>query len=301
MSGMSRPAFPGWVLFLCSALQIFSDESAKPLTTVAINLARDRIMVPATLNGSNGLSFMLDTGFSMTMVHPELPEQLNLRRAGEITVIGIAGDEKAPTYEGARFEIGGQKYQPRRVGALTSDANRRRRRDGIIGSGLFRQFVVELDFARKEMALYSPTNYRYAGPGEIVPLRFRRTTPIVAATIHSTGGAAIADEFEIDTGCDSGLCLGQPFIQKHGLLKEEETRGGGKFGVGGSTAARSGFLPGLQLGRLTIPKPQTDFFLEGSPVDHDFAGHIGFGVLKQFKVVFDYSRKQMILERPTAR
>lgn len=297
---MSRPAWIGCIIALGSTLQLFPAEAPKPLTKVPINTARDRIMVPATLNGTGGLSFMLDSGFSMTMVHPELPEQLKLRRAGEITIIGIAGDEKAPTFEGAVFDVGGQKYQPRRVGSLTSDANRRRRRDGILGSGLFRQFVVELDFARKQMALYSPTNYRYAGKGEVLPLRFRRTTPIVAATISGTNGLTIAGEYEIDTGCDSGVCLGHDFIQKHDLLKHGETEAGGKVGVGGGTATRSGALPELRLGAMKVPRPQTDFFLEGSPVDPGFAGHIGFGVLKNFKVIFDYSRRQMILEPPAA-
>jgi hypothetical protein len=298
---MSRPAVAGGLSILCGALQLLSADSPKPLTTVPLNLARDRIMVPATLNGSNGLSFMLDTGFSMTMIHPDLPEPLRLRRAGEVTVIGIAGDEKAPTYEGAVFDIGGQNYQPRRVAALASDGNRRRRRDGILGSGLFRQYVVELDFASRQMSLHAPATYRYAGDGEIVPLQFRRTTPIVSATIPSTNKTPITAEFEIDSGCDSGICLGHPFIQRHGLLDTARTEEGGKVGVGGGTSTRSGFLPELQLGRLKVPKPQTDFFLGGFPADDEFAGHIGYGVLKHFKVIFDYSRKQMILEQPAAR
>ena len=257
-------------------------------------------MVPATLNGSNGLSFMLDTGFSMTMIHPDLPEPLKLQRVGEITIIGIAGDEKAPTYEGAVFEIGGAKYAPRRLAALTSDANRRRRRDGIIGSGLFRQYVVEIDFARKQLALYAPTNFSYAGKGEVIPLRFRRSsnTPLVNGTINATNGTTIRGEFEIDTGCDSGVCLGHDFIQENHLLNEDETRDGGKFGVGGGAKTRSGHLPQLQLGAIMIDKAQTDFFIEGSPVDRGLAGHIGVGVLNRFKVIFDYSRKQMILEKP---
>lgn len=271
-----------------------------PLARISINTSRDRIMVPASVNGSNGLSFMLDTGFSMTMIHPDLPDPLKLRRVGEITVVGIAGEEKAPTYEGAVFDIGGLKYEPRRVGALTSDAGRRRRRDGIIGSGLFRQYVVEIDFARQQLALHAPTNFIYAGKGEVIPLRFRRggTTPIINATINETNGAAIRGEFEIDTGCDSGICLGHDFIETNHLLDDSKTRAGGKFGVGGGATTRSGHLPQLQLGAVKIDKPDTDFFIEGSPVDRGLAGHIGFGVLKNFKVIFDYSRRQMILEKP---
>ena len=275
-------------------------DNPVPLATIPINTSRDHIMMPVTLNGSNGLSFMLDTGFSITMVHPQLVTSLELRRAGEITIAGIAGDERAPTYEGAVFDIAGVKYEPRRVAALASDANRRRRRDGILGSGLFRQYVIEIDFAGKQLQLYAPTNFTYTGNGEAVPLRFRRfgTTPIVDARIVPTNGAPIRGEFEIDTGCDSGICLGHDFIGTNHLLDDRETRGGGKFGVGGGAQTRSGHLPQLQLGALTVEKPDTDFFIEGSPVDPGLAGHIGIGVLKNFKVIFDYSRRRMILEKP---
>ena len=274
-------------------------QTSAPLARISINTSRDRIMVPAKVNESNNLSFMLDTGFSMTMVHPELAESLKLRRVGEITVVGIAGDEKAPTYEGALFDIGGVKYAPRRVGALTSDAGRRRRRDGIIGSGLFRQCVVEIDFARNQLALYAPSNFTYAGKGEVIPIRFHRrgTTPIIDAVINTTNGAVVRGEFEIDSGCDSGVCLGHDFIEANRLLDDTQTRTGGKFGVGGGAQTRSGHLPQLQIGAAKIDRPDTDFFLEDSPVDRGLAGHIGFGVLKHFKVTFDYSRRQMILEK----
>ena len=273
--------------------------AASPLATIPINTARDRVMVPLTLNGSNGLSFKLDTGFSMTMIHPELAASLNLRRAGEITIMGIAGEERAPTYEGTVIELGGAKYEPRRVAALALDGSRRRR-DGILGSGLFRQFVVEIDFGGKRLSLYARTNFSYSGQGEVIPFRFRRghTTPLVDATVLTTNNTPVRGEFEIDTGCDSGVCLGHEFVTANHLLNDSETRGGGKFGVGGGVRTRSGYLPQLQLGNLKIEKAGADFFMESSPVDEGLAGHIGIGVFKRFKVIFDYSRERLILEKP---
>jgi hypothetical protein len=66
--------------------------------------------------------------------------------------------------------------------------------------------------------------------------------------------------------------------------------------VGGSTRTRSGHLPQLRLGKVAIAKPAASFFLEGSPSDPPLAGHIGWELLRDFKVIFDYSRKRMILE-----
>jgi hypothetical protein len=275
-----------------------SVTAASPLATIPINTARDRVMVPLTLNGSN-VSLKLDTGFSMTMIHPDLAAAPGLRRAGDITIMGIAGEERAPTYEGAIIDLGGVKYEPRRVGVLNPNATRRRI-DGILGSGLFRQYVVEIDFASKRLSLYARTNFSYSGQGEIVPLRFRRghTTPIASARILTTNGTQVRGEFEIDTGCDSGVCLGHDFVTANRLLDDSETRGGGKVGIGGGVRTRSDHLPQLQLGNLKIEKADVDFFIESSPVDEGLAGHIGIGVFKRFKVIFDYSRERLILEKP---
>src|SRR3954470_7434317 len=117
------------------------------IATVPISFQRGQIMVPATVNGSDSLNFLLDTGFSMTMLRPDLAEKLGLRRVGEIVVEGIAGDERAATFEGATFDLGAARYSPRRIGAM---AGSRRRRDGIIGSGLFRQYVVAIDLGTKQ-------------------------------------------------------------------------------------------------------------------------------------------------------
>ena len=67
--------------------------------------------------------------------------------------------------------------------------------------------------------------------------------------------------------------------------------------MGGRTPVREGHLPQLRLGSLVIDRPAVNFFLEGAPADAPLAGHIGWELLKEFRVVFDYSRKQMILSR----
>jgi hypothetical protein len=250
------------------------------------------MMITARVNDTGPHSFLLDTGYSMTMLRRDLAETLRLRRAGEITVEGIAGEERAPTYEGAVFDIGGAHYTAYRVGAMPAT---RRRRDGIIGSGLFRQYVVVTDTADRQLSIYSPTNFTYSGTGEVVPLRFRRSTPIIDAIINTTNGP-VRGSFEIDTGCDSGVCLSADFSNKHQLLEGAATQAGGKFGVGGGARTRSGHLPQLQIGSLKIDKPETDFFVEGSPVDRGLAGHIGMEVLKHFRCIFDYPHQKLVLE-----
>ncbi|HEX5223350.1 MAG TPA: retropepsin-like aspartic protease, partial [Verrucomicrobiae bacterium] len=285
------------LMMLLSPHSLPSAES--PTNTAGIRLPiefrRGSLHVPVVVNGSNSLSFKVDTGFGVTTVHPDLVEKLQLKRAGFITIVGIAGEEKADTYEGAKFNFGGATYSPRRVTVLPSEAQSRRRRDGILGAGFFRRFVVEIDSANRTMTLYEPRGFQYSGKGEVIPLEFRRDTPIVEAAINFTNRAPVWAKFEIDSGCDGELCLGHDFVEKN-RLDDETGHASSRSGVGGSVDTRHGKLPQFQLGKATLDNLPANFFSEGSPAGEGLAGHIGMGTLRHFKVIFDYSRKQMILE-----
>ena len=52
------------------------------------------IIVTARVNESKPLSFKLDTGFSITTIHPDLVDSLQLKRAGTLTIVGIAGNKE---------------------------------------------------------------------------------------------------------------------------------------------------------------------------------------------------------------
>src|ERR1041385_8314642 len=62
---------------------------------LSIEYRGGNLMVPGRINDSKPLWFKLDSGFSITTIHPDLVESLQLKRAGTLTIIGIAGKEEA--------------------------------------------------------------------------------------------------------------------------------------------------------------------------------------------------------------
>ena len=289
-------------LVVCGVTAAVADpaDSASPAATNAVpfDFVSGRILLTARVNDSRPATVMLDTGYSVSMLSRELTESLELKRTGQITIVGIAGEESADQFEGVTFSLGGASYKPRRVAALPASYQRHwRKRDGVLGAGFFRRFVVEIDPKAKKVLLHEPESFRYSGLGQIVPFKFQQATPIVEGAIILPDRAPVEGRFEIDTGCDGGLCLGSDFVEANHLLESSgKTESSGRQGLGGDTRTKIGRLPKFRLGSQTIEKPLTNFFLEGSPVDAGLAGHIGLEVLRRFKVVFDYTRERMILE-----
>lgn len=275
-----------------------STNHPSPVARISLEFRHGEALVRVRVNGSQPLTFKLDTGFGVTTIHPELVEGLGLKRGGTLTITGIAGTEPADWLSGAAFDFGGFKYAPRRVAMIPSDAQHdRRSRDGILGAGFFRKFVVELDPTEQVMMLHDPEQFKYLGKGEIIPLQFRRDTPMVEAKINIPGREPLLARYEIDSGCDGALCLGHDFVKTNRLdVIPGRNHAGSRTGVGGSVETHEGRLPQFQLGSRKLDRVNANFFRAGSPVDGDLAGHIGLGVLRQFKVIFDYSRRRMILE-----
>ena len=288
----------GTALALATLLPVPRVGAQTKQAVIPFEFRRGHLMIAASVGGTNQVWMMLDTGFSITTIDSEVARRLNLRPGGRTTIAGIAGQEEAVIYEGIVFHLGGASYAPRRVAALPSHHKERERKmEGILGAGFFRRFVVEIDPRAQTLRLHRPADYHYAGPGEVLPIRFQDSTPVIDADILLPGHPPIRGRFEIDTGCDGGLCLGHEFVAANQLLQAGGvTEEGGRTGVGGDARTRVGSVPQLRLGRLVVEKPEANFFLQGSPVEPGHAGHIGIEMLRQFRTILDYSRRQLILE-----
>src|SRR2546421_7947997 len=235
MQSVFRGAVFCWALVTPPVLA--QSDSPMARAEVALKLKQGDLLVSARVNGSHPLTFKLDTGFGISTITPAMVESLHLERAGGLTIDGIAGEERAATYRNAELDFGSMIFRPRRIAALASEKKERTKsRDGILGADFFRRFVVELDVAPGLMRLYEPSEFRYTGAGEVIPLQFRRDTPIVQGTISTSRHEMVDGRFEIDTGCDDCLCLGQDFVTANRLFDAVKAKPrSARRGVGGST------------------------------------------------------------------
>ena len=275
------------------------------LASVPFDAADSLIYVQASVNGSAPLWTILDTGSSFTIVDEAVVRHLGLTLAGDGMVYG-PGEGPAPRLEFANHvgvQFAGAELRNRRIAALPLDWFSRqegRSTDGFLGADVFDRFVVEVDYANHELRLYEPANFSYSGLGQRVPIELAPyNVPRAHAEVIAPDGTVIGGTFLIDTGSASALWLTKSFTDAHPeLLAAETVEAPSVVAVGGEIKARVGLVGAIQLGDFAVQQPVTRFSQNTSGLfaNSGLAGAIGGQTLCHFTVIFDYSRRQMILE-----
>jgi Aspartyl protease len=298
-------------------------SSRKSVLAIPFELDNNLIYVRVSVNGSRPLSFILDTG-AHSIIHARLARSLGLKLKliGQAEGIGANQPDVYLVMEKVSFNLPGVVLSPRRLVAVSLDAvetcvnefiideegrnipfEKGKRRgakrdvDGILGREFFDQFVVEIDYAQRLLNVYDPSSYKYAGSGKDIPLEVGEQHIFAQARIRAAGRAPLTGRFLLDTGSAEAVSLMKPYMYQHNLLPSTEGMTSLPVcGLGGYEKEKSwiGTLEALQLGEFTVAVPVTEFRLSDPNTDAD--GFIGGAVFRRFKVIFDYSRRRMILE-----
>jgi len=278
---------------------------AQNADVIPINMLENHIYVKVRVNGSLPLSFILDTGASNHFLNEGRAEELGIlhKKLGEHNDVGTGeGATKLAAIKNVSLNMGGIELKDRTIYVVQMDkleAIAGHSIDGILGAEIFNRFVVGIDYLAQTVTLSNPENYKYSGRGEIIPLKLSGNRPFVKAKVAISGLNPIEGLFVIDIGDSSALSLHTPFVAKNKLLPAREhivphfTNG-----LGGESREWLGRAQNFQLGRYTFKQPVTAFSqaTKGSAADSSYDGAIGAEILRRFKIIFDYTHKQMILE-----
>jgi hypothetical protein len=157
--------------------------------------------------------------------------------------------------------------------------------------------MVKVDYGRRRLTFTVPSHFKYRGEGAVVPFELERFAPIVKGELDG-----VATRFTIDTGSRSSLLLRGPFVEANNLRDRYAPKVEAVTGWGGGGPVRSQVTRArlLKLGAVEVHNPVTLLSLQRAGLlaaGSSDAGLVGAGVLKQFNVTFDYSRRQLIFER----
>jgi hypothetical protein len=280
--------------------------AAKPIAIVSFELYHNRVYLPVSVNGSRSYTMILDTGAADTFVSEKVADELKLPRKGTAKVNGNGeGVGWFALGKNVTFSVGDAALLEKTIVIYDYgdfEKHEGRKVEGTVGVNFFHKYVVQIDYAAKQLSIYDPGAFEYSGAGSVIPLRIVNggTVALLEAKIDPAAGQLTIDShLAVDSGTYSAVRLFRPFVEKHALIVD----GRGQFvsfgfGAGGEFRQVTGRLASVEIGGVKLTNPVADFSTDtkGVTATANYDGTIGGDILRRFTVILDYARSQMILE-----
>ena len=276
----------------------------KDVVEIPFTFERNKILIPVRVNGSEPMTFILDSGAPIAVVRdPDFGSKVDLNIVGQAHVGGAGEDEtqSVPIAGDVTLQLGDIEITGSSMAVGVGNRLPDTGWDGVIGGPLFTNLVIDFDFTNKILRFYSPDNYTYSGNGSVLPLTISHGSfAHVNTEISIDGGPATPAKFVIDTGAGNALsvntddALGAPEKTIDGIIG---------WGANGVIRGRTGRVASLKLGDYVLndlvasfPDASGMHAIRAAGVSKDETGILGAKVLKRFHVIFDYPNSRMILE-----
>jgi hypothetical protein len=265
----------------------------------AFELQDNRIIIQVVINGQGPFHMMFDTG-ATNILSNEVATALNLNQYDRFPINGGGENTIYASYcDVQSLEIADQVLPNSRFICMDVADMRNAigfpRLDGLIGYEVFSQFLTEINFDKMQISLQSFSARKALSSLETrVPLSFQGTMPVIEAVLDGIPG-----KFWLDTGDRASATLSLPFIQNNSLREKYNPKFSTMtgYGLGGPMKTSMVFANALNMGGLAFSNTLIrlpDMKSKGLN-DPASAGTIGMGLLRQFNLLFDYSRREMIL------
>lgn len=279
----------------------FSSGSAALNIPVEL-IANGLVFVRAKVNNHPGW-FILDNATQGFLADRSFAREISLESGGNAVTRGDTGKViEAGVARDVRISLPGLELTHRNLVVIdlkSLEPAVGHEVDGILGSRLFDEFVVAIDYEHRTCAIYSPRNYHPSGNEQAFPVRIdQHGFQFIDATVALPGLEPITANFLIDGGANAFADLYKPFSEAHHLpspamklLNEPGTS------ADGTTHSQDGRADRISIGTYSIAKPPITFAqdTEGLMAAKDYAGLIGAEFLERFKVVFDNLGKRIWL------
>jgi len=291
---------------------LFDNQRGKSIT-IKFKSASNLIIIPVTINDSDTLNFILDTGVRFPII-TELPfvNKLNLNYMMPIQVKGLGEGEELTAYRSGNntMKITGLTARNQEVQMIIDENFQISHMlgipvHGLIGFNLFKDYVVEIDYDNEKLTLYKPEYYKYRDRKRdiILPLHFDGNKPYVRTSIVTDQMTEVPVKLLVDTGASDAIWLSEHSDERINLPQKHIETFLGR-GLSGDLYGVKGRIDGIWVGPLILPKPIVAFpnseLIDQLISSNDRNGTIGAEILRRFKVTIDYRNSRLTL-RPTSK
>lgn len=284
------------------------EDPRKKSVTLKFKTASNLIILPVTINGSDTLNFILDTGVRYPII-TELPfvNKLNLNYMVPVEIKGLAEGETLTAYRSGNnvISLDGMVARNQEVQMIIDENFQISHMlgipvHGLIGFNLFKDYVVRVDYQDQEITLYRPEHYKYRDRRNdiILPLHFQGNKPLIRTSIMTEDKTEVPVLLMVDTGASDALWLSEKSDDRISVPRNNISAFLGR-GLSGDLFGTKGRIDAVWVGPLVLPRPIVSF-PEDSLVSelisaNDRNGTLGAEILRRFVVTIDYRNARMTL------
>jgi hypothetical protein len=272
-----------------------ADLSVASTTSASANRS---FVIEARVNDQGPFGFILDTG-GHDILTPAALHALGLEAVGHARSGGAGEgtlDEQVVRID--KLQIGSATMRDQFFAVLPLDYGTTERDPhpplaGIIGLELFERLIVRLDYRHGALTVL-PAAQSVACRGTTVSLFWDDDMPLAHGTIDGTPGVVA-----VDTGNGGSTVVQGIWASQNGMASQLK-RGleTVSFGAGGASRNWASLGHRVTLGDAEIADTELRYAEDrrGAFSSRTEAGNVGYNVLANFTVTFDYARREMCLE-----
>jgi len=307
-----RPLTFCFTLLICCTpffgdAQSYQLEKGIKSQKIKFQLINNLIIIPIEVNGTE-LSFILDSGVSKPILF-NLTDHgaIKINNVSEITIRGLGEGEpiKALSSKGNSFHLKNIKNDDQQLyvvldRGLNFSPALGTTIHGIIGYDLFKDLVVDVNYASKTIKFYDPERFNYKADKktEVLPISIRNKKAYVDGNLFLDEETEMPVKLLVDTGSSDAIwlfedeSLGIPEKNYDDFLGE---------GLNGSIFGKRTKVTSINLGSFVLKDAKAafpDMRYFGSVKNlGNRNGSLGGEILKRFNIIFDYPNNKMAFKK----
>lgn len=272
-----------------------------PLTSTKMELYGDHIFIHLSVDGSEPLDFIFDTGDGLPVIDLDIAEELGLDLNHSASKTSAQGAIKGALIDHNTIELNGIQLEKDIQLYATSlrhlEMSIGRNIDGIIGYDLLHHYVVRLNYDQGLFELYTQDTYQHDGSGESFAFKLDNYIPHIAGKITLNDGEVLEGDLFLNTGAGTTLDFNTRYATKNKIVN----RTGEHFsypvaGLGAKeTAHYEGRVKTFGFGSFDFQNMPIGISTAKHGIQNNkkVAGILGNKVLNKFNITFDYEREKI--------
>lgn len=279
------------------AIQSFAQT---PLTTIPFERYGDHLFIKVSVDNSEPLDFIFDSGDGLTVIDQNVADKLKLVKQKVV----INEDSKYGTIiKHNTIEIDGFLIE-KNIKVYATDLDHLeislgREFDGIVGYDLLRHHSVRIDYDNHKFEIYDLGDH--PKKGDPIPFKLVNSIPTIQGSVVLNNGEPHDGTFFVMTGAGTTMDFNSPYSTKYDVIHKtgEHFSYLVKSVSETETLHYEGHVKSFTFGNQTLKDLPVGISLATSGVQahKHVAGIIGNEILSKYNIIFDLPSKVMYLEK----